>query len=185
MEKHSIVCLVMAVCIGLLSGCGRKEVSDDNLYGDIIAKLEDDEQFSLVEMGEQNRVLLTTDLTYDDGSGHNAALYCDVYYAANEKVYSLGKIESMGTAYPVRSGKECIYTASGHSLEVYRFDNKNQKWITSKYDEILDAEGNAAYQYTDDGRTETITEEDFLKAMEEYGSAMVVNFGYGASDNPL
>lgn len=56
-------------------------------------------------------------MTYDDGEGHNAAAYCEVYYPA-------------------------------------------------------------------DGETETVSEADYRKAMEEYGESAVVNFGYGASDNP-
>lgn len=47
-------------------------------------------------------------------------------------MYELGRIESMGTAYPVSYGKKCIYTASEHSLEIYKFDHKNKKWIVSQ-----------------------------------------------------
>lgn len=38
----------------------------------------DDEQYSLRDIGEKNYVLFTTDMTYDDGNGHNATVYCDV-----------------------------------------------------------------------------------------------------------
>lgn len=90
----------------------------------------------------------------------------------------------MGTAYPVSYGKKCIYTASGHSLEIYSFEQKKKQWSTAKYEEIFDETGNASYQYTKDGKTEVSSEKDYLEAMKKYEESTVVNFGYGASDNP-
>lgn len=180
--------LVLAAGVSLLlylTGAGKEgKEEDNNLCGNVIAGLGDEEQFSLEDIGEENNVLFTTDMTYDDGEGHNAAAYCEVYYPADGELYELGRIESMGTAYPVSYGKKCIYTASEHSLEIYKFDHKNKKWIVSQYEETFDKEGNASYRYTEDGETETVSEADYRKAMEEYGESAVVNFGYGASDNP-
>lgn len=196
MKKQYIIglgILILAAAIFLLIGAGRKEKPDnENLYGNIIAELGDEEQFSLRDIGEKNNVLFTTDMTYDDGNGHNAALYCNVYYDTGEEIFPLGQIESMGTAYPISYGKKCIYTASGHSLVKYQFDTKKKQWMVSVYGEVFDEDGNASYQYThyadaqhmEDGKTETISEKDYLDAFEEYGNSTVVNFGYGASDNP-
>lgn len=95
--------LVLMVSIVLFAKAGKHNENNENLYGHIIAKLGDDEQFSLRDIGEKNNVLFTTDMTYDDRNGHNAAVYCDVYYALSGEVYPLGRIESMGTAFMLRT----------------------------------------------------------------------------------
>lgn len=177
--------LVLTACAVLFAGVGKKEESNENLYGQIIAKLGDEEQFSLRDIGEKNDVLFTTDMTYDDGNGHSAAVYCDVYYALEGEEYPLGRIESMGTAWPVSYGEKCIYTASEHSLEVYRFDQKKKQWTVSQYEERFDENGDASYRYMKEGETETISEKEYWDAMEDYGEGTVINFGYGASDNPF
>lgn len=191
MKKQYVIgfgVLVLAAGVSMLfflAGSGKRgNEEDNNLYGNVIAGLGDEEQFSLEDIGEKNNVLFTTDMTYDDGEGHNAAVYCEVYYPADGELYELGRIESMGTAYPVSYGKKCIYTASEHSLEIYKFDHNNKKWIVSQFEEIFDEEGYASYRYAEDGEAEDVSEADYRKALEEYGESTVVNFGYGASDNP-
>lgn len=176
--------LVLAVCAVFFVRAGKREEDNADLYGQIIAELGDDEQFSLRDIGERNNVLFTTDVTYDDRNGHNAAVCCDVYYAEEGEAYPLGRIESMGTAWPVSFGEKCIYTASEHSLEIYRFDQERKQWTVRQYEEWFDENGDASYQYTEEGETKTISENEYSDAMEEYGKGTVVNFGYGASDNP-
>jgi len=175
---------VLTVCIVLFAKAGKNKEENENLYGHIIAELGDEEQFSLRDIGERNDVLFTTDLTYDDGNGHNAAVNCNVYYAQEGGMYPLGSIESMGTAWPVSYGEKCIYTASEHSLEVYRFDQKKKQWTVLQYEERFNENGDASYQYIEEGETKIITEKEYSDAMEEYGKGTVVNFGYGISDNP-
>lgn len=177
--------LMLAAGVLLLVNSGKGEDrNNSSLYGDIIAGLGDEEQFSLADIGEKNVVLFTTDMTYDDGNGHNAAVYCEAYYSSDGKLYELGRIESMGTAYPVSYGERCIYTASEHSLEIYKFDRKGKRWVASRYEEVFDEEGNASYRYTEDGAVKDVSETDYQRAIDEYGESIVVNFGYGASDNP-
>ena len=176
--------LVLTVSTVLFAKAGENKEDNENLYGHIIAGLGDDEQFSLRDIGEKNDVLFTTDMTYDDGNGHNAAIDCDVYYELDGEEYPLGHIESMGTAWPVSYGEKCIYTASLHSLEVYRFDQKKKHWTVLQYEERFDENGDASYQYIEDGETKTISEKEYMDAMEDYGKGTVINFGYGASDNP-
>ena len=188
MKKQYIVgfvALVLALTVGtvLLANAGKNKEDNENLYGHIIAGLGDDEQFSLRDIGEKNDVLFTTDMTYDDGNGHNAAIDCDVYYVLDGEEYSLGHIESMGTAWPVSYGEKCIYTASLHSLEVYRFDQKKKQWTTLQYEENFGENGEAFYRRIEDGEAKTISEKEYLDAMEDYGKGTVINFGYGASDN--
>lgn len=177
--------LMLAAGVLLLVNSGKGEDrNNSSLYGDIIAGLGDEEQFSLADIGEKNVVLFTTDMTYDDGNGHNAAVYCEAYYSSDGKLYELGRIESMGTAYPVSCGERCIYTASEHSLEIYKFDRKGKRWVASRYEEVFDEEGNASYRYTEEGAAKDVSETDYQRAIDEYGESIVVNFGYGASDNP-
>ena len=177
--------LMLAAGVLLLVNSGKGEDrNNSSLYGDIIAGLGDEEQFSLADIGEKNVVLFTTDMTYDDGNGHNAAVYCEAYYSSDGKLYELGRIESMGTAYPVSCGERCIYTASEHSLEIYKFDRKGKRWVASRYEEVFDEEGNASYRYTEDGAVKDVSETDYQRAIDEYGESIVVNFGYGDSDNP-
>ena len=180
--------LLLAICSLLLAGCGKNNETNDadngELYGGLIAELGDEEQFSLRDIGEENDVLFTTDLTYDDGHGHNAAVYCTMYYSFGGKVYPID-IESMGTAYPVCYGDKCVFTSSGHSLNIYRFDKKEKQWAVSLYEEIPSGDTDSSYQLTEDGRTKAISKKDYEKALNEYSESTVVNFGYGASDNPF
>ena len=178
--------LVLTVCTVsfAFAKAGKNKEDNETLYGHIIAELGDDEQFSLRDIGEKNDVLFTTDMTYDDGNGHNAAIYCDVYYAFEGEVYPLERIESMGTAWPVSYGEKCIYTASLHSLVIYRFDQKNKQWTVLQYEESFDENGNASYRYIEDDETKTISEKEYLDAWKIMEKGTVINFGYGASDNP-
>lgn len=180
----AVLVLILAVSTVFFFKAGSSQEDNENLYGHIIAGLGDDEQFSLRDIGEKNNVLFTTNMTYDDGNGHNAAVYCDVYYALEGEVYPLERIESMGTTWPVSYGERCIYTASEHSLEIYRFDSKKKQWTVLQYEERFDENGDASYQYIKDGETKAISDKEYLDVMEDYGKGTVINFGYGISDNP-
>lgn len=183
------ILVILAVAGGVFLTVGRdRKVRDgaDNAdrYGEIIAGLGDEEQYSLQDIGEKGDVLFTTDATYDDGNGHNASICCSVYYEDDGMLYSLERIESLGTAYPVSVGDKCIYTASEHGVTVYTFDRKTSGWSVSAYEEIFDEAGDATYVCTKNGVKETISGEEYRKITEGYGESSVVNFGYGASDNP-
>lgn len=190
MKKQNKIFVLLAVCVLLLAGCGKKnevnamDMDNESLYGELVAGLEDGEQFALVDVGEPNDVLFTTDQTYDDGNGHNAAICCTAYYSFDGKVCSVD-MESMGTAYPVCWGDRCVYTASGHSLSVYRLDKKEKQWTVSTYEEVFSQEGDSVYRLTQNGETKDISEQDYEEVLKEYSGSTVVNFGYGASDNPF
>lgn len=195
MKKYYLICAALAICVLAAVGFVKMEGQNgEDLYGAIIAGLGDDEQFALLDFDEGQQVLLTTDLTYDDGNGHNAALYCNVCICVDKKAYyALGSIESMGTAYPVSFAKGRIYAASGHSVAVYTFDTVNRQWVTTQYEEVFDENGKASYYRITTGTAsnqnigvrekESVSEEDFLAVMEEYGEAGVVSFGYGADES--
>ncbi len=187
MKKYGGRCLIAALFLCLFTGCGSAEKeSNEDLYGEIIAGLRDEEQYSLQDIGEKNDVLFTTDMTYDDGNGHNVALSCKVYYSVDGEFYTLERIESLGTAWPVSYGEWCIYTASEHGVTAYAFDGKELRWKVTQYEEVFDTEGNTSCERTDvEGNKETVSEEDYLEVWEDYKESTVINFGYGASDNPF
>lgn len=184
--KQNRILLVIAMFSLLFTGCGQnKSEENSHYYGEIIAGLGDEEQFALEDIGEKNDVLFTTDSTYDDGFAHNAALSCNIYYAMDGKTYNLGRIESMGTAYPIAYGDKCIYTASEHSLEIYVIDtSEHELLLKEQYEAVYSENDEDSYRRLKDGVEETISEEDYLNAFEEYGQSSVISFGYGADRPP-
>jgi hypothetical protein len=93
----------------------------------------------------------------------------------------MGRVESMGTAYPVSYGKRCIYTASEHSLQIYEIDTaKQQLSLKAEYEIIFDETDRISYRCTKDGQEEMISEEAYAKIYKEYEKSTVVSFGYGA-----
>ncbi len=106
--------LVCALAVSLCS-CGSKNKSEDYaaMYGETIAGLEDDELFAMIETDASSPVLLVTSQFYEDGSGNQASVWCDVYYPISGDVEKIGRIESLGTAYPVSYDKKGLYGASG------------------------------------------------------------------------
>ena len=183
MKRSKILVIIISIFVLTLTGCGKAGGEKNQEYGGVIAGLGDDEQFALEDIGEKEDVLFTTDLTYDDGLGHSAALYSDVYYIMDGEVYNLGRIESMGTAYPISYGKKCIYTASEHSLEIYVIEfSGHQLVLKERYEAVFDETDQISYHLRKDGEERIIPEKDYLKVYEEYQQGTVVNFGYGASD---
>lgn len=159
--------------------------NEDNLYEiytSTVAGLEDDEQFAYVEINAESPVLLVSDMTYDNRDGNHASISCDIYYAVGGEVRKLGNVESFGTAFPIAYDQTGIYGADGHGVWRFVIDEKDG---SLKLEEVIrenfDESGNAAYTRTRDGNAVEVTEQEYLKAWENYGNAEVVNFGYGAS----
>lgn len=182
--KSIISCIVVCALTVSLCSCGNKNKSEAYaaMYGATIGGLEDDELFAIVETNASSPVLLVTSQFYDDGSGNQAALWCDVYYAVDKEVKKIGMIESFGTAYPVAYDKTGIYGASGHSMQRFEIDEKTGTLVLAEgIWEQFDENGNASYTLEKEGKTEALTEEAYYKAFEKYSEATVVNFSYGAS----
>ena len=59
---------------------------------------------------------------YDDRLGNQAALNCEVYYLVDKEVKNVGRIESMGTAYPISYDETGIYAASGHAMQRFEIE---------------------------------------------------------------
>lgn len=184
MRRNKVLVIIMSMVMLMLAGCGKNGGEKNQEYGEVIAKLDDEEQYALEDIGEKEDVLFTTDSTYEDGFGHSAALYSNVYYIIDDKACDLGRIESMGTAYPISYGKKCIYTASEHSLEIYVIDLSNHQLVLKEqYEMVFDDDSDQiSYRLVKDGKEEMLSEKDYLKAYEEYQQGTVVNFGYGVSD---
>jgi len=70
---------------------------------------------------------------------------------------------------------------------------ENRQWVTTQYEETFDENGTPFYYRITTGTLsnqnigtrakEAVSEADFLAVQEEYGSAAVVSFGYGADNS--
>ena len=150
-------------------------------YEDTITGLPDGVQFALVDLGLRYPVLLTTDHTYDDGNGHNAAVYCDVYYEMDDgTVKKMGTLESGGTAYPIAHSPTCLYTTHGHGMEGYVIDEKDGKtpYLQPAWSLLMTpTTGEDIYTRTTGDTQEIITEAMYLSWLEKlFQDAEVVNF---------
>ncbi|MCM1049989.1 MAG: helix-turn-helix domain-containing protein [Clostridiales bacterium] len=188
MKNIKILAVIIGVVVVMIVGAyvlanGGKSADKKNsgLYNGIIEELGDGWQFAQEDIGEKNPVLFAADTTYDDGQGHKATIFADVYYAVDGETYNLGVIESMSTAYPISYGNKRIYAASHDRLNIYEIDTANhelklkEQYITEygDGDEIF-------YSRIKDGEEEVVYEKDYLKVYDEYTKATVVDFSYGA-----
>lgn len=160
------------------NGLGVEKVSDNqniHSYNDIISKLTGESKYAYVDLGMQNQVLVVTDMTYEiDGS--NAALDCNLYYEMDNEVYLLGSVQSMGTAYPVSIKDNYVITASNQEMGIYKIDTSHLTLSESRYKAIY-GEENDKYIYIDySGEEKEITEEEYLKAFNQYSDAKVISF---------
>ena len=180
-NKKMLLVISLIVVTLCFTACGDKK--EENPYGSVIAGLGDDEAYAVLVMDHPYHVLVTSDLLYDAGMEKQAAANCDVYYYEDHEARKLGTVMSAGTAYPIAFSKDGIYAASGSSVEKYVISEKNgglilEKGIYIKYDE----NGNESYSCMIDGEESDSTEQAYLELSEEYASAQVVHFAYGAAD---
>ncbi len=182
--KRIVSCLIICVSVFSLSACGTESKSENNtaIYGETISKLEDNELFAIIDTNADSPVLLVTSQVYDDGTGNQAAITCDVYYPADKEVKKIGTVESMGTAYPISYDKTGIYAASGHSVNRFEIEKSGVMKLSEGFYEQFDESGNATYIIEKENKSEAITEEEYYTAFEKYSNATVVSFAYGASD---
>ncbi|MCC8140161.1 MAG: M56 family metallopeptidase [Lachnospiraceae bacterium] len=177
----TVICVLALVFLAANPSGGEKSGgTNEEMYGETVANLGDDEQFALVDIGMANDVLFVTDGSYDY-DGVNASIGCEVYYYIDGEVRDLGRIESMSTAYPVCYGEKCFYTASSSSFEIYVIDTEERALVTETQYKADYSEDDGVYYKITDG-AEIISEEEFWASFEIYSAGTVVNFGYGASD---
>lgn len=180
--KKVVSCFILCALILSLCACGKENKDNAAVYEETIGGLKDDELFVIIDTNAPLPVLLVTSQVYDDGTGKQASIACDVYYLADNEVKKIGTIESMGTAYPIAYDDTGIYTASGHAMQRYEIEKSGTLKLAEGILEQFDENGNASYIMTSGNETKTISEEDYYAAFEKYSNAAVVGFAYGASD---
>lgn len=180
--KKAVSCVLLCIIIFSLCACGKESEDNAAIYGETIGGLQDDELFVIIDTNAPLPVLLVTSHVYDDGTVKQAAIDCDVYYSVDGEVKNIGRVESMGTAYPVSYDETGIYTASGHAMQRYEIEKSGTIELAEVINEQFDENGNAAYTMEKGNKTETISEEEYYDIFEKYKNATVVSFAYGASD---
>lgn len=180
--KKVVSCFILCALIFSVCACGSEDQDTTAVYGKTIGGLEDNELFVTIDTNAPLPVLLVTSQVYDDDTGNQAALQCDVYYLVDKEVKKIGTLESLGTAYPISYDETGIYTASGHAMQRFEIDQSGTMKLAEVIQAQFDENGNAAYTMTKDDETKTISEEDFYSSFEKYSNATVVSFAYGASD---
>lgn len=180
--KKVISCFAICVLVFSLCACGEKSSDNAAIYGETIAGLEDNELFAIVDTNASSPVLLVTSQVYDDRLGNQAALNCEVYYLVDKEVKNVGRIESMGTAYPISYDETGIYAASGHAMQRFEIEESGALKLAESILEQFDESGNATYTMEKGDETKVITEEEYYTAFEKYSDANIVSFSYGASD---
>ncbi len=171
--------LLLGMFLCMASACRKNDNSEE--LKRVIAALGDEELFTVIETKAECSVLLVTDQFYDSGNGFQASVFCDVYYPINGEAQNIGRLESMGTAYPIAYDKSGMYTAGGHEVRRYVIDKEGNLKLAEGVYEIFDNEGNASYTREKDGKTTEITEEAYLSVVEDYQKAKLAEFKYGAS----
>lgn len=178
-KRNLVVMALFGVLVLTLSSCGKKEQNEE--IRKVIAALDDDALFAIIETKAKRPVLLVTDTFYDSGNGYQASISCDVYYPIDGEAQKIGSLQSMGTAYPIAFDKTGMYAGDGHTVLRYEIDKEGNLILAEGIYETFDEEGNASYTKEKDGEATESTEEEYLSMVDAYGKAEIVNFKYGAS----
>lgn len=161
----------------ILTGCALKN-SDE--YRDVISKLSEDEYYAFVELQDNTYpVLLVADGVYEFDEKIQAAIFVTIYYVIDGEILSVGEIQSGGTAYPISSKEDGIYTAGHHNIVRYTIDDKTGELIAAEYaaEEFSEDADDASYYYTSQGVTEQVKDRAQMDIMfEQYEKAEVINF---------
>lgn len=166
--------------IGMISivGCGEKV--QKTVYDTILASLSAEQSHAYVEIsGSELPVLLVTGETYKLDNNIEAGIYCDVYYAWDENVEKLGRIESMGTAYPIKYKDEAIYAGGPQFVASYALNFEKQQLELVEYaEESFDEYGNSTYTYSALNTEEKVVDDDsfLMNMLESYDRATAVDF---------
>ena len=183
--KKIVSCFILCALIFSLCACGKDrgiESTDNDVYEETIGGLEDNELLAVIDTNAPLPILLVTSQVFDDGTGKQASIACDVYYPIDKEVKNIGTIESMGTAYPISYDETGIYAASSHGMQRFEVDKSGAIELADGIYEQFDENGNVSYTMEKENETKTISEEEYYDAFEKYINAVVVSFAYGASD---
>ena len=157
--------------------------SENNVYGNVIAGLGDNEAYAFLDMKYDNMVLLTSDMIYDERTEKQATVYCDVYYPVDGEVKKIGTIMSSGTAYPVTFTNDGIFVASGHTVEKYVILEDGELYLEKGACEQFDETGNVTYISVTGKQENESTVQEYQAMVEEYGRSQIVHFSYGADSS--
>lgn len=180
--KKIISYFMLCALILSLCACGKESEDYAAVYEETIGGLKDNELFVLIDTNAPLPVLLITSQVYDDGTGKQTTIACDVYYPVGKEVKKIGTIESMGTAYPVSYDETGIYAAAGHGMQRFEIEESGTLKLAEGIYEQFDENGDAAYTMETENETKTISEEEYYAAFEKYSNTTVAGFSYGASD---
>lgn len=179
-RKRVIIAGIIFVAMSL-AACGKRQTDDGTAYGNVVGSLGDEETYAFLVMNTDRNVLVTSDSVYDAGTENQASICCDVYYYVDGEAKKLGRMESGGTAYPISFSKDAIFSAGGHSVQKYTVSEKDGLLLQEGVLENFEEDGNVSYTRFSDGREEAISQEEYQKLWEEYASAQIVHFSYGAN----
>lgn len=138
------------------------------------------ESYAYVELKKGiSPLLLVTDGTYGY-NGIEASFHSRVYGQDGEGGWiELGVIAGSGTAYPLRYDKNGIYVTGGHFAAFYSMDWEEMRLVCKEYaTETFDGDGNAAYVYAANGKTEQLVEDNqvLVALFNRYEKAELVGF---------
>jgi hypothetical protein len=175
----SMIICVLAVT-ALFAGCGK--AADKGEYAEVIDSLKSGQAYAYVDIaGGEQQALLVADDTYDDGNGHTAAIFAELYCLDTDgSVISYTNIISEGTAYPIEVKDGYLYYGGPHHV-AKEYINLEYCSVVTKEDasETFDEEGNATYYYfsLDDEFEGEVDDDSYLtRLFDEYGEADVVDF---------
>lgn len=175
-KKKRIVITGLILITICFTACGQRQ--KENPYGNIVAKLGDDDAYAFLVMDYRQNVMVTSNML----SESQASAYCDVYYYIDDETKKLGTIMSEGMAYPVAFSKDGIFTASEHSVEKYVISEKEGALCLDKgvYEKYNDA-GDEYYTVIINGKEIESTKNEYEEMLDEYAACQIVHFSYGAS----
>lgn len=163
------------------TGVVMEEETFDN-YDDVIASLKPGMWYATVSLDTAKKpLLLVTEMTYDDGMGHRAAIDADLYaYNENGKIVKYGTVVSCGTAYPLSVSKNYLYTAGNHHV-TKRFVAEEYSALITEVDatETFDTNANATYYYysLEEGFAGKVDDDSKLvELFEEFLNLKVIGF---------
>jgi hypothetical protein len=161
-----------------------KKIKNTDVYGEFLKNFNcqgEKYYYSFIELaGYDYPILLLSNGVYKFNNESEVALWTDIYYPINNEITKFGNIMSDGTAYPISANTTGIFTAGGHEATKYGLDIQNRKMkLITKYIMFFHKVGqevNAITVGIIGDEKKIVSEEEFNKAIKEYGNANIVFF---------
>lgn len=162
--------------------------NDFESYDEVINYLTTGQAYAYVDvLGSEEPLLLVTEGTYDNMDNCQATIDASIYMKGEEGVRYASVIASEGTAYPLAvSDDGLLYQGGNHNVDIMCVskDTHAIMYMAALYEEF-DENGKAHYggfirtenSVEDDGEEiDTDSDEAFMKLMDDYIAANVINF---------